>query len=247
MKLSGNTVLITGGASGIGFALAERFLKMGNKVIICGRREQKLQEAKQKLPDLYIRICDASIENERRSLLNWVREEFSDVSVLVNNAGIQQQVNLLQASEEWDYYHREILINLEAPIHLSMLFIPHLNTKNNATIINISSGLAFAPLAAAPIYSATKAALHSFTMSLRHQLSQTKINVIEVAPPAVNTDLGGPGLHTFGVPLDEFADAVFKGFEEDTLEIGYGTSERAIRMSRDEIDTTFQVMNGRRS
>ena len=111
--------------------------------------------------------------------------------------------------------------------------------------INISSGLAFTPGAFAPVYSATKAAMHSFSMSLRHQVAKRNISVVEVAPPAVNTDLGGAGLHTFGVPLDEFADAVFQGLAAGDTEIGYGTSKKALRMSRDEIDETFQQMNSR--
>ena len=220
MKLLDNTVLITGGAVGIGFALAQRFIKAGSKVIVCGRREEKLKEAQQKLPQLEVRRCDVSVESERQSLFDWIKTDFPRLNILVNNAGIQQRLNLLESNAEWSYYHKEIQVNLEAPIHLAMLFIPHLAEKDNATIINISSGLAFAPGAFAPIYSATKAALHSFSMSLRQQVAKRNINVIEVAPPAVNTDLGGAGLHTFGVPLGEFADAVFEGFGNGDLEIG---------------------------
>ncbi|MTV50859.1 SDR family NAD(P)-dependent oxidoreductase [Heliobacillus mobilis] len=245
MKLTGNTVLITGGASGIGFALAERFIQLGNQVIICGRREDKLKEAQNRYPQLHTRVCDVAKETERQSLFAWINKEFPQTNVLVNNAGIQQRFNLLEVNQDWSNYQQEININFEAPIHLSMLLIPLLTNKVNATIINVSSGLAFTPGAFAPIYSATKAALHSFTMSLRHQVSKLNIEVIEVAPPAVNTDLGGAGLHTFGVPLDEFADAVFEGFKNGNQEIGYGTSEKAIRMSRDEIDEAFHRMNNR--
>eukprot|EP01027_Heterolobosea_sp_BB2_P020535 GEZU01029299.1.p1 GENE.GEZU01029299.1~~GEZU01029299.1.p1 ORF type:complete len:270 (-),score=81.55 GEZU01029299.1:29-838(-) len=243
MKITGNTVLITGGASGIGLALAERFLKAGNQVIICGRREDKLNEAKQRYPEIHTRACDVSSALDRKALAEWVAKEFPNLNVLVNNAGIQQRVNLLEPKDDWDYYRQEIAINYEAPIHLSMLFAPQLKGKDNATIINVTSGLAFTPAAWVPIYSATKAALHSFTMSLRLQLSRQNINVIELAPPAVNTDLGGVGLHTFGAPLDEFADAVFSKLGTDALEIGYGTSEQALRFSRDEIDARFQQIN----
>lgn len=245
MKLSGNTVLITGGALGIGFALAERFISAGSEVIVCGRREDKLKEAQQKLPSLNVRRCDVSSDTQRQSLFESIRSEFPDLNVLVNNAGIQQRFNLVKTNADWSYYHKEIQVNLEAPIHLAMLFVPHLTVKANATIINISSGLAFIPGAFAPIYSATKAGLHSFSMSLRHQVAKNNIKVIEVAPPAVNTDLGGADLHTFGVPLNEFADAVFQGFANGDPEIGYGTSQKVIRMSRDEIDETFHLMNSR--
>ncbi|EKQ56784.1 MULTISPECIES: SDR family NAD(P)-dependent oxidoreductase [unclassified Clostridium] len=235
MKLSGNTILITGGGSGIGFALAERFLKLNNEVIIVGRREDKLQEAKSKYPELHTRTCDVSKESDRISLFNWVSKEFPNLNFLVNNAGIQQRVNLLNATEDWNYYSDEIAINLEGPIHLSMLFIPELVKRDNSSIINISSGLSITPGVWVPIYSATKAALHSFTVSLRLQLAKTNVNVIEVFPPAVNTDLGGAGLHTFGVDVNDLADSVFKGLENENLEIGYGGTEKRLSASMDEI------------
>lgn len=236
MNMTGNTILITGGASGIGLALAERFLDRGNEVIICGRREDKLAEAKRKLPTLHTRVCDVSDELSRQSLVEWVKSDFPQLNILVNNAGIQQRINLLDITAEWKYYHQEIVANQEAPIHLSMLLIPHLMQKKSATIINVTSGLAFVPPAWVPIYGATKAAMHSFTVSLRLQLSKSNINVVEVLPPAVNTDLGGSGMHTFGEPVGDFADAVFKGFEDGDLEIGYQSSEKVIRATRDEID-----------
>ncbi|HLO03753.1 MAG TPA: SDR family oxidoreductase [Symbiobacteriaceae bacterium] len=246
MKISGNTVLVTGGASGIGLALAERFVQAGNQVIICGRRPEKLAEAKQKLPTLQTRVCDVASEQDRLALLAWAKQEFPALNMLVNNAGIQNRTNLLEAKpENWAQYQQEIAINLEAPIHLSMLFLPHLAGQAGATIINVTSGLAFTPLAFAPIYCATKAALHSFTLSLRHQVADQQIEVIEVVPPAVQTDLGGAGLHTFGEPLDAFADAVFEGFARGDREIGYGRAATAMRLSREQIDEAFVRMNSR--
>jgi uncharacterized oxidoreductase len=244
MKLSGNTILITGGAAGIGFAFAERFIKAGNKVIVCGRREAKLQEARGKFPELITRVCDVTKESDRIALFDWVTSEHPDVNVLVNNAGIQQRYHVLKtdAKEDWSYYSQEIAANIEAPFHFGMLFAPYFANKDYGAILNVSSGLAFTPMAIAPIYSATKAAVHSFTMSLRQQLEDTAIEVIEVAPPAVNTDLGGEGLHTFGTPVNEFADAIFNGLETGKTEIGYARAEQAMRMSRDEIDETVKRM-----
>jgi uncharacterized oxidoreductase len=246
MDIRSNTVLITGGATGIGWALTERFLQAGSQVIICGRRADKLQEAQQQYPQLHIRQCDVGQASERMALLEWVRSDFPQVNVLINNAGIQRRMQLTSGSEDWSESQAEIAINLEAPLHLSTLFIPHLQQQPKAAIINVTSGLAFVPGAFAPIYSATKAALHSFTMSLRHQLSGTSIDVIELVPPAVNTDLGGSGLHTFGVPVGDFADAMMKGIEAGALEIGYGTSEKNRTASRQEIDGIFRQMNSRR-
>ncbi|AWB44503.1 short-chain dehydrogenase [Paenibacillus sp. CAA11] len=236
MKLSGNTILITGGGSGIGLALAKRFVAAGNEVIICGRRETKLNEAKSEIPSLHTKVCDLSSESDREALIEWATAEFPNLNVLVNNAGIQQRVNVKNAKEPWSYYQQEITSNLEAPVHLTLRLLPSLMAKPSAAIINVSSGLAFTPGVWVPIYSATKAALHSFTISLRHQLEDTSIELIEVLPPAVNTDLGGPGLHTFGAPLDDFADAVIQGIEQEQTEIGYGGTEQRLKASREELD-----------
>jgi uncharacterized oxidoreductase len=242
MELSGNTILITGGASGIGYAFAEHFLAAGSEVIICGRREDKLREAKEKHPQLHTRVCDVGEEGERSALFDWATSEFPRLNVLVNNAGIQRRLNLNE-SEQWQRTRREIAINFDAPVHLSRLFIPHLLERERPAILNVTSGLSFVPLANVPVYCATKAALHSFTMSLRQQLSETPIAVIEIAPPAVDTDLGGVGLHTFGVPLDEFANAVFERLPRGEPEIAYGTAQKASRASREELDEIFKFMN----
>jgi uncharacterized oxidoreductase len=244
MKLSGNTILITGGGSGIGFAFAERFVKAGNTVIVTGRREHVLREAAERLPGLITHASDLELESERTALFDWVTANYPEVNVLVNNAGIQQRFNVLKADakNDWSYFNKEMTTNLEAPLHLAMLFAPFFAAKEAAAIVNVTSGLAFTPFAIAPIYSATKAALHSFTMSLRHQLSETSVEVIEVAPPAVNTDLGGSGLHTHGEPLEAFTDGIFRGLEQGEREIGYGTSAARLRMSRDEVDVYTENM-----
>jgi uncharacterized oxidoreductase len=242
MDLGTNTVLITGGASGIGFALAERFLNAGSEVIVCGRREEKLREAQIKYPNLHIRVCDVSHSSDRVSLFEWVTREFPKLNILVNNAGIQRRFQIAQNSD-WEKIEEELAINLDAPIHLSTLFIPHLLKQEHPAILNITSGLAFAPMASAPVYCATKAALRSFTLSLRHQLSATPISVIEIIPPAVNTDLGGKGIHTSATPLNEFADAVVDQLKKGSVEIAYGFSANASRASREELNEMFKRMN----
>jgi uncharacterized oxidoreductase len=243
MELKGNTVLVTGGATGIGLAIAQRFINAGSKVIVCGRREEKLKEVKSRFPNLHTYQCDLADDKEREKLYQHVMNEFPDINVLVNNAGVQRRFKLTDVNDSWDVVREEIAINIDALIHLSILFIPHLNKHKKAAIINVSSGLAFVPGAFAPVYSATKAAVHSFTLSLRHQLSNSPVQIIEVAPPAVNTDLGGPGLHTFGVHVDEFADSVMERIERGELEVGYGTSEKARQASRQELDEIFKRMN----
>jgi uncharacterized oxidoreductase len=241
MDIGSQTVLITGGASGIGWALAQRFLAAGSAVILCGRRAEKLAEAARQHARIQTRVCDVSREADRLALAEWIAAEQPRVNVLVNNAGIQNRLTI--AGGDWPAAHAELAVNLEAPIHLSMLLAPILARRTNPAIVNVTSGLAFVPLAATPIYCASKAALHSFTLALRRQLADTSVQVVEVIPPAVDTDLGGPGLHTFGIPVDEFADVVIRQLGAGDLEIAYGFAEQASRASRPELDAIFARMN----
>ena len=245
MDFANHTVLITGGASGIGLSLAARFVQKGSTVIICGRNRDKLAAAKALYPQITTHVCDLANVEERVALVNWVSAEFPALNMLVNNAGIQQRMQLTQ-EPAWKILEQEIAINLAAPIHLSMLFIPYLRKQANPAIINVTSGLAFVPLAIAPIYSATKAALHSFTLSLRHQVRDTPIAVIEIIPPAVNTDLGGKGLHTTGVDVDEFTDAIVTQLQGGQQEVSYGFAAQSSQATREQLDAFFERMNQRR-
>jgi uncharacterized oxidoreductase len=242
MNLTGNTILVTGGASGIGLAFVERFVQRGNEVIICGRREDRLTEVKARFPQIQTRVADVGRSAEREELCRRVTSEFPNVNVLVNNAGIQRRVDLTK-NEDWKTTLYEIKINLDAPIHLSELFYGHFAQKSAAAIVNVTSGLSFMPLATVPVYCATKAALHSFTLSLRWQLKETPVEVIEIIPPAVDTDLQAPGLHKFGVNVDEFADYVFTELEAGNREIAYGTALNASQASREDLDAIYERMN----
>lgn len=235
-------MLITGGASGIGFALARRFVDAGNTVVVCGRRADKLEEVHSRYGALRTRVCDVTDPAQRVELTRWVFREYPELDVLVNNAGIQNQVSLLDGSD-WPPIHQEIATNLEAPIHLSMMFAPRLAQRPRSAIVNVTSGLAFVPRAAVPVYCATKAAMRSFTLSLRHQLAGTSVEVIEIIPPAVDTDLGGVGLHTWGVPLEEFADSAFAQLREGKREVTYGFSVESMNASAQERDALFERMN----
>ena len=189
MNISGNTILITGGATGIGFSLAEAFVKAENEVIICGRTGAKLEEARKNLPQIHTILCDLSKEGDRKHLYDQTRSNFKSINILINNAGIQRVIDFKKGTEELFDGEDEIEINLKAYVHLSAYFIPLFLERKEAAIINISSGLGFVPIAIMPVYSATKAAIHSFSMSLRYQLRNTPIRVFEVIPPTVNTDL----------------------------------------------------------
>ncbi|WP_437817612.1 SDR family oxidoreductase [Sorangium sp. So ce1078] len=245
MRLDRNTILITGGASGIGLALAQRFVRAGSTVVVCGRRQEQLDQAERACPGLRAVQCDVSVEAERAALVERVTRELPALNVLINNAGIQNRPPPLLETQDWSRHRSEIAINLEAPMHLSMLLIPHLLKQESPAILNVTSGLAFVPIALMPTYCATKAALHSFTLSLRYQLKDTAMRVVEIVPPAVNTDLGGKGLHDSGVPLDEFADHSMAQLEKGELEFGYQFSEKGRLSSRKELDDQLAALNAR--
>jgi uncharacterized oxidoreductase len=239
MKISNNKILITGGASGIGLGLTERFIKENNTVIVCGRRKSLLDELSAKHPSLITKICDLTDEGEREELYQWVAKNHSDVNVLVNNAGIQQWMNVTDD----DFFKRakeEISTNIEAPLHLTSLFI---KLKSLNTVINVTSGLSFVPFTKVPVYSATKAFFHSYTLSLRHLLKSRNIEVIEMIPPALNTDLGGKGLHDQAPSVSAFVDAVFSQLEEGKTELTFGFSEAMVKAGPDDLHQTFNRMN----
>jgi uncharacterized oxidoreductase len=251
LDVGGNTVLITGGATGIGFALAERFVSAGSVVIVCGRRKSKLLAARHRLPALNIRRCDVSVELERRSLLRWTITRFPTLNILVNNAGIQRQIDFTSPAVAKPSSSRddEVTINLAAPIRLCALFTPKLLMKKNAAIVNISSGLAFVPMAMTPIYCATKAAIHSFTISLRHQLRDTSIRVIEAAPPTTDTELdasfAGEQEQAYrGASPQEVAATIIEGMKADKEEILVGQAHGLRQAALRDPETIFKQLNG---
>jgi len=239
MNLSNNKILITGGASGIGLGLTERFIQENNTVIICGRRESALQEVKEKFPSVIIKVCDLNSETARIDLYHWITQNHSDVNVLVNNAGIQQWMQITD-DDFYDKSMQELTTNVIAPVHLTNLFIGLPSLK---TIINVTSGLAFVQLSKVPVYCATKAFFHSFTLSLRHQLKSKNIEVVEMIPPALNTDLGGKGLHDGQPAVADFVNAVFEQMKAGKTELTFGFSEVVSKASPDAIQATFARMN----
>lgn len=239
MKLSGNKILVTGGATGIGLGLTERFLQENNTVIICGRREDALQEVVARHPAVIAKQCDLAVEEERIALYDWVAAHHPDLNVLVNNAGVQHWMD----AADPDFYERaktEIGINVLAPLHLTNLFLnlPALNT-----IVNVTSGLAFVPLSKVPVYCGTKAFMRSFTLSLRHLMKDRAVEVIEMIPPALNTDLGAKGLHDAYPPVSDFVASVFAQLAGGSNELTFGTSEARAHANNETITTYFNAMN----
>ncbi|CAF0824841.1 unnamed protein product [Adineta steineri] len=255
LDIKSSTVLITGGSGGIGLGLARCFVQANATVIITGRREQQLKEAVEELNRIGKKKVisftnDVGQVKDRQALYEWITREHPETNVLINNAGIQHRAPLTPNEDSsknlsWEEREKEIQINVCAPMHLCQLFIPHFRQmKVTTAIMNVSSGLAFVPLATAPIYSATKAAIHSFTMSLRYELKDEmkNIQVYEIVPPAVQTNLGGS--HAFGEPLDEYCQATFAGLVKGQQEVGYKFSDDARKMgSREETDKQFTKLN----
>jgi len=245
MNLTGNTILITGGTSGIGLAFAEEFIKEGNKVIITGRREDRLNAIKDRLPQIIAKVSDIADTTQRVELAAWINENHPDTNIVINNAGVQfitdfkNGVNLNKVQSEVD-------TNFIAPVHLASLFVPILKGKPNAAIINITSGLAFVPIAMMAIYCATKAAMHSLTLSLRYQLKETGIKVFEIAPPSVDTELGhdrreDKNQSHGGIPVSEFIEGAMAAIKNDEYEAAIGMSA-GLRSKREEV---FEQLNSR--
>ena len=248
IDFSNSTVVLTGGAGGIGYQLARCFARSGANLILVDRREQELIKAVEEITKdfkntkVYSRIVELEKSEERQKLFDWIKENHQATNILVNNAGIQQRFPFIEKSESktsWIEREKEIQVNLCAPIHLCNLFIDHFLSMVGVTsaIINVTSDLAFVPMALLPVYSATKAAMHSFTMGLRLQLSSdtSSIHMYEIIPPPVQTNLGGH--HPFGVLPDEFCQAVFEQLKRGKQEIAYQQSEKFRQLvSRDQVD-----------
>jgi len=196
------------------------------------------------------RVNDVSTPEERKALVATITKDFPSLNVVILNAGIQKDINFLpEGSDDWENIHQEIAINLDAPIHLSKLFVPHLSKQGKTSyLMTVSSGLAFVPMAIFPVYCATKAAIHSFSISLRRQLRDTNIRVVEIIPPAVDSELNSEGrtkrgITSTGTTSEQFANSVFEGFKKNENEIGHGMSNVARNASRQDIDKTVAAMN----
>ena len=248
MRTHGNSILITGGGSGIGLALAEAFLKAGNQVAICGRRAEMLDEARRRLTRVSTLPCDVADPAQRLRLVDWATQALPDLNVLVNNAGIQLPVDFSSAAASEETDEDEIDINLKAPIRLTSLLIPHLARRAGAAIVNVTSGLGFVPLAAVPVYCATKAAMHSFSLSLRHQLRDTSIRVFEIVPPTVDTGLDRgrrerAGFTDRGISPEEVASSTLQALESDTFEAPIGGVDFLRLGARTNPEQVFQRIN----
>jgi len=234
MKLTGRTILITGGSAGNGLGFALKFLELGNTVIVTGRRQTVLDEVKAKYPNLYTIQGDVADTAQIKAVAAHVKANFPKLDVLMNNAGIMLHKNLRAPATDLEGLMTEVNINVGGVIRTTSAFIDIL-TANRGTVINVSSALAFVPLPSAPIYCATKAAVHSYTQSLRFQLEETGVEVIELMPPGVKTDLTAEmadGRSVRLITTDELIKKSFAALKAGKLEIRPGQSNQLALLRR---------------
>jgi uncharacterized oxidoreductase len=246
MQLRERTILITGGTDGIGFELARQLLDRGNTVIVTGRDPQRLADACRRLPRVHGIVSDVADAASIEALHAHVTARFPDLSVVVNNAGIMRNIDLTGPRSLADVT-RELDVNLRGPIQMVQQFLPHLRAQGQAAIVNVSSGLAFVPLAISPVYSAAKAALHAYTRALRVQLSASEVQVFELAPPPVETRLMRAEFEaetkgTRGMPVEALARHAIAGIERGRQEILPGLASVLKAMSRLAPEFMFRVM-----
>ena len=227
MTPNNHTVLITGGATGIGFALAKKFHSEGNRVILVGRREDALRQAAAQLSGCLIAVADVSQETDRERLVR----DFPDVSILVNNAGVQFTQPF--ATQTADQIAQEININLTASAQLTLAFLPILTAQREAAVVNVSSGLAIVPKETCAVYCASKAALHSFSQTLRWQLENSPVRVFELMPPMVATPMSqGKGHAHLKISPDELANEFWRDFQRNHYEIMGGKTKLLYWLNR---------------
>lgn len=237
MNLTTNTILITGGTGGFGVEFASKLMALGNTVIITGRNAQKLEEVKQKLPGVHTIQSDVSIVDDILALHKRVTSEFPDLNIIINNAGEMRKISLNHQHFLTDIT-REIDINLMGPIRMVQQFLPHLKTKKTAAILNVTSGIALMAFPVSPIYSASKSGLRAYTQSLRVQLKNTNINVIELVAPGSSTALNDKFRNEDGfseralMAPEKIVDAAIKGMQQDKEEIYPGLAKLMRVLSR---------------
>ncbi|WP_172279850.1 SDR family oxidoreductase [Chryseobacterium sp. LAM-KRS1] len=226
MNITNNTILITGGGSGIGLEIA-KLLNPSNKIIIVGRNKEKLDNAAQGLENVFTIQADITDENDINRLIEEIKINFGTLNILINNAGHAYAYTLSDSSDTYTKAIAEFTTNYFAPIRLTEKLLPLLKQQNNAAIVNVSSIVAFIPGSHVPTYSDSKAALHSYTRLLRYELAKdTGIKVFELMPPLVDTDFSVEiGGRENGIPASVVAEDLVKALEQDTFEVRVGNTE----------------------
>jgi uncharacterized oxidoreductase len=243
MKTENNTILITGAGSGIGFETARLLVEKGNKVIIAGRNLEKLQAAAKQLGDVAIIQCDITSESDVNNLVRRIRSEHHDLNIVINNSGAAFGYSLAEDADAYTSALKEMEVNYLAPVRLTEKLLPLLKNKAEAAVINITSVVAIVPWAVMPTYSASKAALQSYTRLLRLSLAKSSVKVFEVLPPLVDTEFSK------NIPVDKLApsavaDAIVNGLAEDKFEIRIGFTDHFYNVNKESPEKAFNALNG---
>ncbi len=237
------TVLITGGSSGVGYEKAKQMSSKGYEVIICGRSMSRLNEAKRKVPELHIVQCDVSSHEDRKRLVNTVLDQFGKLDILINNAGIAKRYFFYEVNNLEDITEYEWTINYLAPLSLIKMFLPLLE-KSKGQIVNVTSGLVYVPLYIEPNYCATKAALHSYTVSLRFHLKDSDVSVSEIFYPEMNTPFQEGHASSKALEPDVAATIAIQGLEQGKEEIRVKRSNLLYTLSRLMPNRILHILNG---
>jgi uncharacterized oxidoreductase len=247
MKISGNTILMTGGGSGIGRELAREFHAMGNTVIVAGRTAASLEETIAGRDGMHARTLDVGNAGDITRFAGELLADFPALNVLFNNAGIMAKEDWLADPVDLAIAEATVTTNILGPMRLTAALLPHLRAQAEARIVNVTSGLAFVPLAHTPAYSASKAALHAWTQSLRYQLRETNVELVELAPPGVQTGLTpGQATRESYMPLKDFIAETMESFRiEETPDEVCVQRAKFLRTAEAEgrFDQTFQMLN----
>lgn len=243
MKLNQKTALVTGGGSGIGLAISKALSSEGVKVIICGRNLSKLEKAKENNPELEIEVCDITNTDQINSLVSNLNKKYRGIDILVNNAGVFKQIDYKSTLDSFDPQEHEVDVDFTSPVRVIHYFLPMLKDRQEAAVVNVSSGLAFVPLTLAPIYCASKAAVHSWTRSFRYQMRDTSIKVFELMPPLVETDMVEDFRDQKMMKPEKLAKAFINGLKSDKYEITPGQSSQLKMMSKLAPGFIFKMLN----
>jgi uncharacterized oxidoreductase len=244
MNIENKTILVTGGGSGIGLEITKLLSEKGNRVIITGRNEAKLSKAASQFKNVTAIACDVTVEADVLRLVSKIEKDFGDLSVLINNAGVAHVHRLHQSANTFDIAQEEISINYLSVVRLTENLLPVLKKQKEAAIVNVTSIVVFAPAASIPTYSASKAALHAYTQILRHSLENTSVQVFELMPPLVNTDMAKEiGGEQRGMPASQVADALYTALQTGEFEIHVGMTAQLYQVFLSSPSQAYKVLN----
>lgn len=231
MNITNNTILVTGGATGIGLAFARAMSSLSNKVIVCGRRKDKLIALKEEVSSIDYFTCDIAVDEEQVELVSFLTRNYPNTNMLINNAGVQYNYQFDGIDSHTDKIEKEIHINFTAQVKLTDRMLPMLMSQKHASIVNVSSALAMVPKQSAPVYCATKAAMHVYSKALRFQLEKSEVDVFEIIPSLVDTDMtAGRGKNK--MHPDTLVKETLKGMESGHLEIRIGKTKLLLLINR---------------